>query len=344
MSSENQQPAAADQPVTIIKGGDQAVRVPRDIMEAHWIIPPSAREWKTFIGLLWCADREEYWEAAAAALDESVRSAPLRIEAAAIRDAAGYAADHDLNGLFQALDGLAQSQLVDLEQALDGLAQNQLVNLETQKTFPLLAYRPIHGRRWVDIWFGADIIDCHREIQEYALVNLNHVQALRTPLDCLVYNEATLVAKRRNPRFGLNVSGAAFRGRIAQGRGWAAFGRPFRQALQRVANTTGARFTCYAYSTGNLPGIDTVKVHVSHVATPHKSRFRKTHRRHRREFVIEGDVAVEDAPRSAVAAPMPAPLVAQTASLLAAVPTPTGNAVSPAAQTTEPVPVSDIPF
>jgi hypothetical protein len=290
---------------TIIVGGDDAVRLPGHLIVASWMRPPGVAEWKVLVALFRLADPTGWWSTVAAQLARGEEPEPMRLEAAAVRDDAGYAADADLDTVYA---------------ALDGLKANAMSCVEDGPLAPILDYRTLHGRRWVEVMFSGDLILAHQEIRSYGLVNLGHIRRLRTRLDCLLYALACLHAKRAHPVFTLPVAGAAAHCGIGQNRDWSAFGRPLRLALQRVADVTGARFSVHAYSVGDLPGIDSVDIHVGHAATPRRERFQAA-RRQSRKFVVK---AARAAP-----APSPNPTPALDAS-------PSSTAIAPASDQAPP--------
>jgi hypothetical protein len=225
---------------TIVRGGNDAFQVPLPLIHAEPTTPMDGRACRVLAWILAEAHASSLWPT----VDQEPADTLVRHQGQALLAGAGLDPRQGYNGLRKAL-----AQVVALQ--YDGIQGSLIWDCSE---------RP--GRNF-DILLSATLMQLHaRPLGSYALLNMAHVRQLTEALDLALYARACHVARAWHPVFEMSINEVACYCRTGQVISWRSLRRQFLASITRVCAATGGRCVVQGWCSGEIAGIDRLRIHV----------------------------------------------------------------------------------
>lgn len=233
---------------TLVVGGPQAFHLPRYMIETPLDTALSGPSYRVLYWLMWTMHANSHWPNH----EDDPCDIQIRVCADEMLRGAGLAGYKDYGVLRSSLHQLMGTGYLNLFPDGSVKVAVPLIRDVTERPGPHF-----------DIVFPAELAQINwRPLGRYGLLNLDHVVALRQPLDYEVYARACQAARARQPVFEIGLGEFALRSGTTQTPSWSTLRRTVLGAHARVAKATGCRFIVQATWSGDLTGADHLAVHV----------------------------------------------------------------------------------
>lgn len=226
---------------TIVLGGNGAFQMPRWLVNAVPITFIDGRACKLLLWILWEAHAKSRWPAAGQEPEDML----VRYHAQDMLAGVGLKATEGYAGIRDALGQITALRYHGLPDPL------------------VPSFIELPGPHF-DVLLSAELAALHaRPLGQYGLLNMDHVRQLKTPLDISLYARACHVARARQPQFEIMLDEIACLCGTTQQVSWRTLRRQLLDAITRVCAATGGRVHVQGWCSGDRPGVDRLRCHVS---------------------------------------------------------------------------------
>lgn len=263
---------------TLVVGGPKAFHLPRYMIETPLDTALRGPSYRVLYWLMWTMHTNNLWPNQ----EDDPCDIAIRVCGNEMLRGAGLAGHNDYGELRSSLQQLQGTGYLNCFP--DGCVEVgvPLIRSVTERPGPHF-----------DIVFPAAFARVNwRPLRRYGLLNLDHILALRQPLDFEVYARACQVARAQHPVFDVALSELALRSGTTQTPSWSTIRKSALGAHERVARATGCRFIVQVSWSGNLAGADHLRVHVGMPDRQPKWPFAGKHRARYFEIDAQGHRAI----------------------------------------------------
>jgi hypothetical protein len=233
---------------TLVVGGPKAFHLPRYMIETPLDTALRGPSYRVLYWLMWRMHANNRWPNQ----EDDPCDIAIRVCAAEMLRGAGVAGHKDYGVLRTSLQQLQGTGYL-----------NHFPDGSVRVGVPLFLDVEERPGPHFDIVFSATFARVNgRPLNRYGLLNLDHVVGLHQPLDFEVYARACQVARARHPVFDMDLDELALRAGTTLTPSWSTLRKAVLGAHARVARATGCRFIMQASWSGNLNGVDHLRVHV----------------------------------------------------------------------------------